>query len=120
MDEKGQRGDLQSCFSPEELAAFVAGKLPKEEFDSIAAHIQRCPVCASLVEAAKGGAFPPALGGSRAEDLFDEEPEAEEMAQSVSHFFPPVTWLPSFEPSMARPHLSYSICSDGFPHVELG
>jgi eukaryotic-like serine/threonine-protein kinase len=88
MDEKGQRGDSQSCFSPEELAAFVTGRLPQKESGSIAAHIQHCLECASLVKAARGGAFPTALGGSRAEDRFDEELEAEELASRALAFRP--------------------------------
>jgi eukaryotic-like serine/threonine-protein kinase len=105
MDTKRQRGDSQSCFSPEELAAFVAGRLPKQELDSVAAHIQGCPMCAKLVEAARGGAFTPALGESGAEDRFDEEPEGEELA-SRALAFRPLDELESLAQGIRLTHLS--------------
>src|SRR6516225_8791247 len=88
MAAKVQRDDSQSCFSPEELAAFVVGRLRKEELNSIAAHIERCPACARLVEATRGVSFPPP-GALRDDDRFAEEPEAEELASRALALRPP-------------------------------
>ena len=88
MDAIEQRGDPQGCFTPEELAGFVAGRLPKAELDAIAAHIKCCLMCAALVDAARGRGFPPELLSPHVEDQFDKEPEAEELTSKALAFRP--------------------------------
>jgi serine/threonine protein kinase len=42
---------IGTCPSPERLAAFLAGHLPPEEGDALAAHVQQCRPCTAAAEA---------------------------------------------------------------------
>ncbi len=47
------RGD-NACPAGEDLAAFVAGRLPPAALDAMASHVEACPSCQSALEALEG------------------------------------------------------------------
>ena len=41
---------MSECPPPEQLMAFAKGNLSKDDFESLAAHVEQCPACDALLE----------------------------------------------------------------------
>jgi serine/threonine protein kinase len=73
MTANEPRNGVHACPDREELRALHAGRLPSLRLEAIAAHLNVCPSCSSVVDELHDSTPPPLSGMARARPLLSEE-----------------------------------------------